>query len=201
MFQNNSLKKLVAAVCIFFAGIFSFANCFGSFGIVKAIYNAHRGLRIGSGLLMKFIQTILMYFPFSILYALGFVADILLFNLVEFWTGTNPVAKSDFDSEGKLVREFQNGKDHIRLTYLNYGERLDMEITSQGRTEKFIALKGKEGVLFQEVNGKLKEIQVTSSEAGSQTILKLYLDGELKSARVVNSKELQKIEESTLVKM
>src|SRR5690554_6362210 len=97
----NKYKKSLSVLCIALTSLFSFANCFGSFGVTKTIYNTHKGFRIGSGFLTKVIRTILMYFPFSILYWIGFIADILLFNLVEFWSGSNPVAKAEFDFDGK----------------------------------------------------------------------------------------------------
>ncbi len=195
MFQLDKWKKIVAIVCIIAGGMFSFANCFGSFGIVKAIYGAHRGLKIGSGLLAKFIQTVLMYFPFSILYGFGFVADILLFNLVEFWTGSNPVAKSEFDFEGKLVRKFQNGNESVTLTYTEFGEKLRISVSLGDTTEEFVAFRGEEGVLYREVNGDLRRIDVSSREVGSQTILQLHENGKIASARVISSADLKSLEE------
>lgn len=194
MIQKNSIKRSIAVLCISITAMFAFANCFGRFGIVKTVYGAHRGLRIGSGLLAKFIQTLLMYFPFSILYGLGLWADLILFNLVEFWTGSNPVAAAEFDMDGKLVRQFQNGNESVTLTYSDFGRKLNISVTAAGKTEEFVALQDKEGVLFREVNGELKAIEVTSQEIGSKTILKMVEDGKVTSARVISQDELKALE-------
>lgn len=194
MLVTNKFKRAITVLCISLVGIFSFANCFGSFGIVKTVYGAHKGLKIGRGLLAKFIQTILMYFPFGILYGLGLWADLLLFNLVEFWTGSNPVAKAEFDMDGKLVRHFQNGEESVTLTYTDFGKKMKISVSAQGKVEEFVALQDQEGVLFREVNGELKAIEVNSQEVGSKTILKMVQDGKVTSARVISTEELKSLE-------
>lgn len=191
----NKYKKSLTVLCIALMSLFSFANCFGSFGITKTVYSTHSGLRIGSGLLAKVIQTILMYFPFSVLYAFGFVADIILFNLVEFWSGSNPVAKAEFDFNGKLVREFKNGNESVVVTYSDFGKRMDIAVKIQDKTENFVALQDKEGILYKEVNGKLQEVTVKTTEVGSKTILKMVQDGKITSAKVVSTDDLKTLEQ------
>ncbi|WCL48825.1 DUF3332 family protein [Leptospira sp. GIMC2001] len=193
MLITTKFKKAVTVLCIALASVFSFANCFGSFGIVKTVYNAHKGLKIGSGMLAKFIQTILMYFPFSILYAIGFLADVILFNLVEFWTNSNPVAMSEFDMDGKLVRNYQQGSDSVTLTYSEFGKKMNISISSAEKTEEFVVLKEKEGVLFKEVDGKLVEIDVNEKQIGSNTILKMVENGKLISTKVIKTEDLKAI--------
>jgi hypothetical protein len=198
MLQIQRLKKAITVLCIALVGIFSSVNCFGSFGITKTVYGAHQGLKIGSGLLAKFIQTILMYFPFSVLYAVGFVADVLLFNLVEFWTGSNPVAMSEFDINGELVKNVKKGDDSLKLTYRDFGKELKITVTSQGKTQDFYAFRDKEGVLFHNVNGEMKEIEISSKQIGASTILKLSQNGKITATKVVNSEEMKSMEEVLL---
>jgi hypothetical protein len=194
MTEKNRIKRAITILCIALVGVFSLGNCFGSFGIVKTVYSAHKGLRIGSGLLAKFIQTLLMYFPFSILYGIGFAADLILFNLVEFWTGSNPVAKAEFDMDGKLTKNFKNGNESVTLTYTEFGKKMKISVTANGKTEEFVALQEKEGVLFKEINGELKAIEISSQEIGSKTVLKMAQDGKVTSARVISTDELQALE-------
>ncbi|NCN08587.1 MAG: DUF3332 family protein [Leptospira sp.] len=194
--QINKFKKVITIFCIAVVGMFSTANCFGSFGIVKTVYSAHKGLRIGSGLLAKFIQTLLMYFPFSILYGIGFVADIILFNLVEFWTGSNPVAMSEFDRKGELVREFKNGNENVKLTYSDFGQKLKISVSTEGKSQDFFAFQDQEGKLFTQEGEEFQEIQVSAQEIGSSTILKLSQNGKLSSSKVIKSDDLKNLEKS-----
>lgn len=202
MLFPEKMKKWITTITMVFVGMFSFANCFGSFGLVKTFYNVNKSIRIGSGLLTKVIQTILMYFPFSILYGVGFFLDLWLFNLVEFWTGSNPVAFNDYDENGKYVKHIENGSESLTLTYLDYGKTLKITANFQGKTEEFYAFQDKEGTLFRERNGEMTEVQVSSQEVGSKTILKLAYAGKLNSTSVVETKDIQdlqkKVEESNL---
>lgn len=194
MLSNGKFKRSVAVLAIAVAGMFSFANCFGSFGVVKTLYSAHKNIKIGNGLVIKLVQTLLMYFPFYFLYGIGTFLDIVLFNLVEFWTGSNPVAMSEFDMDGKLVRHHKNGNESLTLTYSDFGKKLHISVQANGQTEEFVALKEHEGVFFKEIDGKLQKIEVTSAEVGSKTILKLIQDGKITSARVISTEELQMAE-------
>lgn len=194
--QIKNFKKAITVLCIAVVGMFSTVNCFGSFGIVKAVYGAHKGLNIGTGLLNKFIKTILMYFPFSILYGIGFLADVLLFNLVEFWTGSNPVALNEFNSDGTLVREFQNGKENVKLSYSDFGKKLKISVKTESKSQDFYAFQDQEGKLYTLEGDKFQEILVSSQEIGSSTILKLSQNGKLNSTKVLKTEDLKKLEDS-----
>jgi hypothetical protein len=76
----------------------SLTGCFGSFGLTKKIYNANKS--VGG----KFVQTLVMYvFMIIPVYGIASFLDIVLFNLIEFWSGSNPLAMKAGQSETQMA--------------------------------------------------------------------------------------------------
>ncbi len=189
------LQKTVLAILLVGFSFGSLANCFGRFALVRAFYNANDGINIGGGLLAKIIKTILFWIPFSFLIAIGAFFDLLLFNLIEFWSGSNPVGLNEYDKEGKFAKTFEQDGEKLSLVYTNFGSRLDLTaVSKEGKTETLSAFRDQPGKFFTERDGKLLEMEVTSQTVGSQVILKLTEQGKLKSSKVMEAKTLDELE-------
>jgi hypothetical protein len=92
------MKKLVlsaATLCI----LISQSACFGSFGLTKTIYEWNDSVTQN-----KFVKTLIFY-GLSIIpvYAIGVMVDVIILNLIEFWSGSNPMAMNEGDMEEQLV--------------------------------------------------------------------------------------------------
>lgn len=194
LMQQSKFRKSLVVLLIPMITLISFANCFGKFAIVKKVYDVNESFNIGSGLLAKIIKTLVMYFPFSILYAVGFFFDIILFNLIEFWSGSNPVGYNEYDQDGKFVKTFENQGEKLTLTYSNFGSRLDLQVEKEGKTQFLSTLRSEPGKFFVEKDGKLEEIAVSAETIGSKTILKMAEQGKLKSTKVIETKTLNELE-------
>ncbi len=73
-------------------------GCFGEFALVRKVYTWNQD--VGG----KFVQTLVFYVLNIIpVYGVAGLLDVVLFNLIEFWSGTNPVAMNDGDHEMQLV--------------------------------------------------------------------------------------------------
>ena len=77
--------KMVATVMI--CGSFLFSSCIGSFGLHSKLVSWNQG--IGT----KFVNE-LVYLAFNIIpvYGVCYLADALVINSIEFWSGSNPMA-------------------------------------------------------------------------------------------------------------
>lgn len=86
---------LICAIC----GALTLPSCIGSFKLTNKLLNWNK--QIGN----KFVNE-LVFFAFWILpvYEVSGLADILVLNSIEFWSGSNPVAK------GKKVIDGNDGK-------------------------------------------------------------------------------------------
>ena len=101
-------KKLTVAVAILMAGSLTFSSCIGSFGLTNKIFDWNNNM--GS----KWVNEV-VFFAFLILpvYEISLIADGLVINSIEFWTGNNPLADNVKHIEGEnsdyLVESNENG--------------------------------------------------------------------------------------------
>ena len=74
-------------------------GCFGSFTLVKKVYEFNQGASSD-----KIVQTLLFYALNIVpVYGVASVVDIFVLNLIEFWTGSNPIAMSEGATEEQLL--------------------------------------------------------------------------------------------------
>ncbi|MCC6275874.1 MAG: DUF3332 family protein [Leptospiraceae bacterium] len=193
--MTKSFIRKVALVTLLVGGFFlAFGNCFGKFALIRKFYAAHDGINVGSGMLARFVKTILLWFPFGILYAISAFFDLILFNLIEFWTGNNVVGLNEYSKDGVFVKNFENGDEKLKLTYSGFGARVSIDVKKGNYAESFVALRSEPGKLYKESNGSLSEIEVSSQTVGSKMILKMAQGGKLQSTKIVDVKDYQTIE-------
>ena len=103
--KRTIMKKYkLSLVCFLLSGSILFSSCIGSFQLFNNLREWNQG--IGD----KFVNE-LVFLAFNIIpiYGVAYVADVLVLNSIEFWTGNNPVAQA---GEVKEVR----GEDGIMYT-------------------------------------------------------------------------------------
>ncbi|TGL35717.1 DUF3332 family protein [Leptospira perdikensis] len=168
------MKKILKTGLV---GLLSFgllSNCFGKFGAIKAVYSFNGNIQIGSGKLASFFRSLLMIFPLYIAYGIGSFLDILVFNLIEFWTDRNPIAMAEYDFDGKLVKEYSQDGQTITLTYSEWGKVLRMDAPTKKGMETVYFLKEKPEKAFRLVNGKYVEILQASGPILPPTSIKQF---------------------------
>lgn len=74
-------------------------GCFGEFALVRKVYNWNEGLSSN-----KFVRT-LVFYALNIIpvYGVASLVDVVVLNLIEFWSGSNPLAMNEGDHEMQLV--------------------------------------------------------------------------------------------------
>lgn len=118
----RKLTLTVAVVCL--VGAMTLPSCIGSFGLTNKLLNWNR--QVGS----KFVNE-LVFFAFWILpvYEVSGLADLLVLNSIEFWSGTNPVTAGTHtvkgndgeylvtvDKRGYTIKSKTDGSE-VRLNY------------------------------------------------------------------------------------
>lgn len=114
--------KMAATVMI--CGAFLFSSCIGSFGLHRKLTTWNEG--VGN----KFVNE-LVFLAFHIIpvYEVCYLADILVINSIEFWSGTNPMAsigdikKVKGENGNYLVKTLENG-----YSITKEGENASMEL-------------------------------------------------------------------------
>ena len=117
-------KKMIFATALLVAVSISFQSCIGSFSLTNRVIKWNN--QVGS----KFLNE-LVFFAFWILpvYEVTAIADVLVINSIEFWSGNNPITAStkviDTDSgrymvmcdgKGYTIRNASSG-DETRLNF------------------------------------------------------------------------------------
>jgi hypothetical protein len=156
-------------VSLLLLSIFLSGNCFGKFALVRKIYEVNDGLTFGaSGKLGGVIKSIVMIvFVILPVYSISFFLDIIVFNLIEFWTDKNPMALNE-----KPVQELAS-EGNSSISKKVDGDRMDLIIKNNQSVESIVVFKNKPGKFYTEKNSKLEEIKLNSMEFGSVSILSM----------------------------
>ncbi len=193
--RNSFLKKLIISFLSFGIVLSSTVGCFGKFALVRKVYGFNDSINAGSGLINRFVKTLVFYvFCFLPVYGIAGLIDVVILNLIEFWTGSNPLAQNEFNEEGIYSQIFETPEGKLELTYMEYGEKLKLSFSKGDQVESLYFLKNEPGKVFELKDGKLLEANVESKRVGNEMLLKLTLDGKNERNLIIDTKTYQKIE-------
>lgn len=117
MMIQKARSSLVAVVAA--AAIAASAGCFGRFRVTMAVYEFNAG--IGN----KFLRSLAMWAMIIIpVYEIAGLADILIFNTIEFWGGGS-VAKIHKTPDGGQVEVAQVSPEVLRVRWMDAAGRGD----------------------------------------------------------------------------
>jgi len=110
--------------------------CFGNFSLTRGIYGWNKTVSSN-----KFVQWI-VFLGLCIVpvYEIGALADLWIFNSLEFWTGSNPLASR----ETPQTKEVALG-DSKTMFMTNWGDQLDVQIRHDGQVETAFSFVTTEG--------------------------------------------------------
>lgn len=160
------MKKIV-----FFASALSIlitqTGCFGSFELVKKVYEVNDGVSDN-----KFVKSLVFWIG-GFIYGIAGFLDAVIFNLIEFWTGSNPIAMV----EGEVEEQFMTikgesykvvaSKNQFSFYHIQDGESIDMgtvmfdhskqawSFEKDGLSKELIKIEG-ETVSYSTINGSEK---------------------------------------------
>lgn len=162
-------KYFTVAAVLLCAGSLLFSSCIGSFALTNKLLNWNK--QVGS----KFVNE-LVFVAFWILpvYEVSGLADILVINSIEFWSGSNPVA------QGRTVIDGQDGR------YLVDCDGKGYTITSENDGSKVrLDFDVEEQTWSAEINGESYELMTFIDDShvsmpapdGGRTVVELSQDG------------------------
>jgi hypothetical protein len=73
-------------------------GCFGTFALTRKVYEFHDGITDN-----KFVKSLLFWIPGGLVYWIAGAADAIIFNLIEFWSGSNPLSMNEGEHEMQLT--------------------------------------------------------------------------------------------------
>lgn len=124
------MKKIVMSMLL--ASTLMLSSCLGSFSAVSGLKNWNDGISDS-----KFVNN-LVFWGLNIIpvYGLFVLGDAIIFNVIEFWSGSNPIAMNDGDFETQIIEKDGNKfkltatKNKMSIVVIEgpkKGQTLDME--------------------------------------------------------------------------
>ena len=114
------MRKIITVILLISIISVSVSGCFGSFALTRKVYDLNQSF--GD----KWIQSIGMWVMCIVpIYGFSAFVDIVVLNLIEFWTGDNPLAMGEDESSVRLYahegREFEVTTTRNRYDFVEIG--------------------------------------------------------------------------------
>lgn len=144
--------------------MFTTPSCIGSFSLTNRLLGWNKG--VGN----KFLNE-LVFFAFWVLpvYEVTCLADVLVLNSIEFWSGSNPIAKGERIIDGKdgkyLVRCDGKGYDVVSC---NDGTSVRLDFNNEDLSWNVTTPKGESHMLFQFVDDT--HVKLPTADNNFQTV-------------------------------
>ena len=166
-------KSFTLVVVAALAGSMTFTSCIGSFGLTNKLLNWNHSID------SKFVNE-LVFIAFHIIpvYEISCLADILVINSIEFWSGSNPVAdvgtvKSVDTENGTYMVETKadgyhiekEGEENAAVDLVYNQEDNSWNVTANGEMHKLLKYNNDKEVVMYLPDGQ--EMNVELSQAGA----------------------------------
>ena len=158
-------------------------RCYGSFALTRTLHDW-----VGT-IENKWVRSLVFFliavWPVPIVYGICILADGIVINSIEFWSGENPMAHGRYNEDGEYRTSLRDGASRADFHYRDRGERLDITLSHpDAPTTSMVLLREMPGVIFVEKDGELVPMDVQPFEAGEVTALQVYSDGSPEATRL-----------------
>lgn len=161
-------KRFFSVAAIALAGTLLFSSCIGSFNLSKKVLAWNQ--TVDSKFVNELVFLALCIVP---VYQISMLADVLVINSIEFWTGENPV-------QAGIVKKVQgeNGIYTVETLENGYkiqneeGQQMDLvydkatntwSTVAEGKTQKLVKLDGEGKAIVYLPNGEEKSVEVSNN--------------------------------------
>lgn len=117
------MKRILTGAVAALLAISTLSGCYGNFALTRKVYQANG--QVGDKFLRSGLTWVLVILP---VYGLAALVDFVLFNTVEFWSGTNPVLAAEKDLQ------FAQGDDSFQIHARKSGDFIDYTIQHYNKT-------------------------------------------------------------------
>jgi hypothetical protein len=132
------MKKLTKPALFFALGtlLITQTGCFGEFALTRKAYNYHDGITES-----KFVKSLLFWIPGGFVYMVTTFVDAVILNLIEFWSGTNPLSMVEGEHEIQLATikgvdyKIEATKDTFTTTQLSGEQAGEVRVMKFDRSE------------------------------------------------------------------
>ena len=152
---------LVLVACFFAVG------CTGSFNLTRKVYDFHRSQEDKWADELMFL--VVVFVP---IYSFSTLADAIVFNSIEFWTGENPVTAKN----GSSMKVVGRGNDKATISYNPATDEVTIQTLTQAGQETLIMERSSSNVTAKDLEGN---VLYTSQRNENGDILVYNAEGQL----------------------
>lgn len=165
-------KATIKAAACLMASTVAFSSCIGSFGLFNKVLDWNKGIS------NKFVNEV-VFILISPAYAVCGMVDLLVLNTVEFWSGSNPVAKvghveNVWGSDGRqyAVKTLKDGYEVTKPTgekvLFTYDEKhRSWSMQAEGQERELFRFNGDGTVEATLPSGEKKNVALSDEGIGS----------------------------------
>jgi hypothetical protein len=173
-------KKLI----IIFLTLVSFLQiqCFGKFALTRISYDLVDSISLGgaSPILVKFIKSVVMLVGMAFLGGIIFFLDIVIFNLIEFWTDKNVLDGVSVGGKGKALAP---GKS-VKFAHAVTGDGVTISRSVDGEIFQMVFQKGNEKKEIRAYRSEPGKLYSVDSSGNISPIEPLVIQNELRGIRL-----------------
>ena len=167
--RGSRFKKGIAVVLAAAVGALS-AGCFGKFQLTRKLYDINQSID------EKYVRSAATWL-FVIPYAVTGLLDAVIFNVIEFWTGENPVA------EAKVTKVYAQGSGRTVLTLSRDGSAT-VAVIERYEGKRLVSTlrvrddgKGRVAAAETAAGAKVRDISAVASSDGSVDVTVATAEG------------------------
>ena len=158
-------KNKMTLVCAVLAGSLLFTSCIGSFKMWNGLKDWNQG--VGDKFVNELVFIALHIVP---VYEIAYLADLVVLNTIEFWSGSNPMASNEVkEIKGEngeyLVKTNNNG-----YTITNKDDNQSMDLVYNQETQTWNAVTDTENIELVKINNN-GTVSINMQNGTSMTIM------------------------------
>jgi hypothetical protein len=158
-------KNKMTLVCALLAGSLLFTSCIGSFKMWNGLKDWNQG--VGDKFVNELVFIALHIVP---VYEIAYLADLVVLNTIEFWSGSNPMASNEVkEIKGEngeyLVKSNNNG-----YTITNKDDNQSMDLVYNQETQTWNAVTDTEDIELVKINNN-GTVSVNMQNGTSMTVM------------------------------
>ena len=159
MFKFRHVRAVAVLAALLAVGS-ALTSCYGSFGLTKKVSQLNGS--IGN----KYVKSLVTFLTFWNVGFLSVTVDVIVLNLIEFWTGSNPIAFQD----GKDFEQKTADGTVVHASKLADGRLLLKVSPVQGEVKTVVLAREADGIKASAVDGEFVA-KVASAADGSQLLI------------------------------
>lgn len=158
-------KNKMTLVCAVLTGSLLFTSCIGSFKMWNGLKDWNQG--VGDKFVNELVFIALHIVP---VYEIAYLADLVVLNTIEFWSGSNPMASNEVkEIKGEngeyLVKSNNNG-----YTITNKNDNQSMDLVYNQETQTWNAVTDTENIELVKINNN-GTVSINMQNGTSMTVM------------------------------